>query len=127
MKRIKKLGKLKINRLTAILLIKNELGFCLKSAKDFFDKLIDTDFYLDEEMENYWFKTLDKIFDNIEYFPEETEDSYCMDLSSSKYWSIEYEELIKKTEYWYENLSDEDKKFADMYVEINSIRMPTVT
>ena len=127
MKRIKKLGKLKINRLTAILLIKNELGFCLKSAKDFFDKLIDTDLHLDEEMENYWFKTLDKIFDNIEYFPEETEDSYCMDLSSSKYWSIEYEELIKKTEYWYENLSDEDKKFADMYVEINSIRMPTVT
>jgi hypothetical protein len=77
---IKKVGRLKYDRLKSISVLRKELScfgnnFTHQETKEILDSIISGNF--DEEITEYTKYALDKIFDNMEYDIEETPDSYC--------------------------------------------------
>jgi len=106
MYRIKSIGKQKNYRIKSISIIKNELGFCMKGAKQRLDEILDGNF--DFEIDSYQRKAYNSIFEDIEYI--ELED-YVMDLGSSKYQILEAQQH-EEAHRWFDNLSNEEKEYV---------------
>jgi len=106
MYRIKSIGKQKNYRIKTISIIKKELGFCMKGAKQHLDEMLDGDF--DFDVDNYQRKIYDSLFEDIEY--NEMEE-YDMDLGSSKYQILENQQHEEAHE-WFDNLSDKEKEYV---------------
>ena len=105
MYRIRTIGKQKNSRLKSISIIKNELGYCMKSAKDHLDTLLNGN--LDFEIDSYQRKVYNSIFKNIEY--EEIED--IMDLNSIKYQLLE-EQQHKDAHVWFDSLEEYEQEYV---------------
>jgi len=106
MYRIKSIGKQKNYRIKTISIIKNELGFCMKGAKQHLDEMLEGDF--DFDIDDYQRKTYNSLFEDVEYIELEENN---MDIYSSKYQLLEsqqYEEAVE----WFEKLGDKEKEYV---------------
>jgi len=108
--KILKLGNLKNSRIKSISIIKKDLGISPKESKDLLDKLLDNKFD-DIYLEDYHIETVHKLFDYLDYEYDYGEEKSCMDLGSSKYGMIEYQENLKDANDWYEKLTDKEKEY----------------
>ena len=109
------LGKLINSRIESISIIKKELDLLPKESKILLDKLLDNkfnDIYLEDKHKS----TIDKLFDYID-FEYDYEEEYCMNLGSSKYGILAYQEKLKEATDWYDNLTDKEKEYVDLLRE----------
>ena len=109
------LGKLINSRIVSISIIKKELDLLPKESKILLDNLLDNkfnDIYLEDEHKS----TMDKLFDYVD-FEYDYDEEYCMDLRSSKYGIIAYQEKLKEATDWYDNLSDDEKEYVDLLAQ----------
>jgi len=112
--KILKLGNLKNSRIKSISIIKNGLGLLPKESKDLLNKLLD-DKFDDIYLEDYHIEIIDKIFDYVDFeYDCGIEEGNSMDLGSSKYGMIEYQENLEKAQTWYDKLSDEEKEYINI-------------
>jgi hypothetical protein len=113
--KILSLGKLKNNRIKSISIMKNEFGLCPKSAKELLDKMLNekfNDFYI----EDYNIDILNKLFDIVE-FKYDFEDDNIMDLGSSKYGMIQYQDELDEAQKWYDELDEKHKEYVDRLIQ----------
>jgi hypothetical protein len=95
--------------------MKNEFGLCPKSAKELLDKMF-TEKFNDIHLEEYHKAILVDLFVDVE-IEDDFEDGNIMDLGSSKYGMIQYQDELDEAQKWYDELDEKHKEYVDRLIQ----------
>ena len=114
--KILSLGKLNNSRIKSILIIKKEFNLSPIESKQLLDNLLNNklnDIYIDD----YQINAIQSLFDYVDY--EHDYDTCHMDLGSSKYSMLQYQEELGEANKWYDTLTNKEKEYVDRLIRDN--------